>query len=418
MKKMMISLAGAGLALLAGTQAALADDSYGINTDYDVISKGHYLATVGDCAACHTKPGGKSMAGGVAIETPFGKLVAPNITPDKETGIGNWNYDQFKSAMTEGKAPVGHLYGAMPYTAYTKVRDDDLKAIWAWLHTVQPVNNPVVANQLPFPFNIRMSLIGWNLMNFTPGEFKANPNKSDEWNRGAYLVEGLGHCGTCHTPKNLLGGDKNSQFLQGSALENWTIPDITPDNNKGVGQWSKQDIVDYLKTGKNRFDVASGPMAEEVTNSSQHWTDKDLHAVATYLKEGNDDDDQQRTKAPEPLASDDKRMQMGGQIYADRCSACHTPKGEGVEGLFPRLANNALIRQDDATSLMRVVLAGSRAGATDKAPTAPSMPAFGWQMNDQQIADVLTFIRNSWGNSAPAVDASEVKSLRADLKDN
>ncbi|WP_025733693.1 cytochrome c [Carnimonas nigrificans] len=418
MNKLLMTLLGGSLALTAATSASAAgsEDGYGISTDYDTVQKGRYIATLGDCAACHTKEGGKPLAGGVALATPFGKLVAPNITPDKATGIGNWNFQQFKSAMTEGKAPVGHLYGAMPYTAYTKVSDEDLRAMWSYLHTVEPVENDIVANQLPFPFNIRMSLIGWNLINFNQGEFKPDPKKSDEWNRGAYIVEGLGHCGTCHTPKNLIGGDKNSQFLKASVLENWTVPDISPDNHKGIGEWSKQDLVDYLRDGKNKFDIASGPMAEEVTNSSQYWTEKDLQAVATYLKEGSDGDHQ--TTPPEPIASDDNRMQPGGQIYADRCAGCHTPDGKGVEGLFPRLANNSLMRQDDPTSLIRVVLAGSRAGSTDAAPTGPSMPAFGWNMSDEQIANVLTFVRNSWGNAANAVSPSDVAKLRDSMKND
>lgn len=418
MNKLNTMLAGAGIALLGAVGANLAmaqpvDDGHNVSDDYDVIAKGQYLATLGDCAACHTLPGGKELAGGVAINTPFGKLVAPNITPDQATGIGSWNYEQFKKAMTKGVAPVGHLYGAMPYTAYTRVKDSDLQALWQYLQTVQPVSNDIKANQLPFPFNIRLSLIGWNLLNFHPGEFKPDPHKSAEWNRGAYIVEGLGHCGTCHTPKNIIGGDKNSEFLQGSSLENWTIPNITPDKQKGVGSWSTQDLVDYLKTGVNKYTIASGPMAEEVHNSSQYWSDADLKAVAVYLKEG--DGHTTQTEAPKPLASDNPHMVAGKHIYEDRCSACHTPDGAGVKGLFPRLADNPLIRQDDTTSLMHVVLAGARAGAVDSRPTAPSMPAFGWEMTDQNIADVLTYIRNSWGNAAAPVSASDVSKLRSTM---
>ncbi|WP_027351272.1 c-type cytochrome [Halotalea alkalilenta] len=411
MKRTLLTLSAVGLALYASLGAVLAHAQGA--TEYDQVEKGRYLSTLGDCAACHTAPGGKPFAGGVAINTPFGKLVAPNITPDDETGLGKWTFDDFQRVMSEGRGPGGyHLYGAMPYTAYTKVSEEDNRAIWTYLQTLDPVDHLVVANQLPFPFNQRFTLWGWNLLNFDKGEFEPNPEKSAEWNRGAYLVEGLGHCGTCHTPKNLIGGDKSSQFLEGSVVDDWYAPDITADPHKGIGAWSEQDLVDYLSTGKNRFDIASGPMAEEVEHSSQYWNEDDLRAVATYLKDGRNADAQ----APTPLAAEDPRMVSGGEIYADRCAGCHTPNGAGVEGLFPRLADTALVNGDSAASLMRVVLAGSRAGATDAAPTAPSMPAFAWNLSDEEISNVLTFVRNTWGNAAAPVSPSDVAEMRETLE--
>lgn len=410
----MKTLASFSLGLVALTLSGLAHAAG--DGAFEQVERGRYLATVGDCAACHTvsTPNAKPFAGGVPIETPFGRLVGANITPDPETGIGKWSFDDFQRAMSEG---IGHggkrLYGAMPFTAYTKVTREDNAAIWAYLQTVQPVHNEIESNQLPFPFNIRTSLMGWNWLNFTKGEYKPKMDKSAEWNRGAYLVEGLGHCGTCHTPKNLIGGDKDSQFLQGAVIENWVAPDITVNQHTGIGKWTEEDLMQYLKTGANRFDIASGPMAEEVDHSSQHWTDADLKAVAVYLKDSGHDSG---SKAPEPIKADDKAMIAGKQIYADRCSACHTPNGQGQEGLFPRLADSALINQDHATSLIRVVLAGSRPVATKTAPTAPSMPSFDGVMSDQDVANVLTYIRNSWGNSAAAVSSSDVKDLRAELK--
>jgi mono/diheme cytochrome c family protein len=299
----------------------------------------------------------------------------------------------------------------MPFTAYTKVRKEDNLALWAYLQTIEPVNNPVETNQLPFPFNVRTSLIGWNMLNFTPGEFTPNAEKTPQWNRGAYLVEGLGHCGTCHTPKNLIGGDKNDQFLAGSNLQGWIAPDITANAHSGIGQWSNEDLVEYLKTGANRFDIASGPMAEAVENSTQHWTDEDLMAVAVYLKDG-----QPAAAAPQPVAADTPAMVAGKAIYADRCSACHVPNGEGVKNLFPKLAAAPLVNSTDPTSLIRVVLAGSRAGGTEAAPTGPAMPSFAWNLSDDNIADVLTYVRNTWGNAAPAVSVGEVSDLRKDLR--
>ncbi|CAM3564062.1 alcohol dehydrogenase [Rouxiella silvae] len=403
------------LALLALGVSTLAQA--GGNGDYSQVERGRYLAVLGDCAACHTSSveGSKPFAGGVALQTPFGVLMGANITPDPDTGIGKWTFDDFQRAMSEG---VGHdgirLYGAMPFTAYTKVTKADNRAIWEYLQTLQPVHNAVQTNQLPFPFNLRTSLIAWNWINFDQGAFIPDLKKSADWNRGAYIVEGLGHCGTCHTPKNLLGGDKNSEFLRGAVVEGWMAPDITVNNHTGLGKWTIEDITAYLKTGSNRFDMASGPMAEEVKNSSNLWTDADLKAVAVYLKDSGHDSG---AKAPEPIKTNDSSMIAGKAIYADRCSACHTPNGAGQEGLFPRLANSPLIVSDNATSLIHVVLAGSRPVDTQAAPTAPGMPSFAGSMSDADVANVLTYIRNSWGNSAAAVSSSDVKNMRKNLRE-
>jgi mono/diheme cytochrome c family protein len=406
MKTLLSVCAGVlGLALNVAHGATGADS-------YNLVEKGRYLTTLGDCTACHTLPGKPAFSGGVVLDTPFGKLLGANITPDPVTGIGRWTFNDFQNAMSKGHGLDGKLlYGAMPYTAYTKVLRQDNQAIWAYLQTIDPVDNKVETNQLPFPFNVRTSLLGWNLLNFKEGEFKADPKKSEQWNRGAYLVEGLGHCGTCHTPKSLTGGDKNDEFLTGANLQGWVAPNITANAHSGIGSWTEQDIVKYLKTGANRFDIASGPMAEEVEHSSQHWKDDDLMAVAVYLKEGA-----KPASPPKALAATDSAMVAGKAIYADRCSACHVSNGEGAEHLFPKLAMAPLVNNDDASSLIRVVLAGSRAGATDAAPTAPAMPSLGWALSDDNVANVLTYVRNSWGNAAPAVSSADVKAMREQLQ--
>lgn len=406
MKTLLSVCAGVlGLALNVAQGATGADS-------YNLVEKGRYLTTLGDCTACHTLPGKPAFSGGVVLDTPFGKLLGANITPDPGTGIGRWRFEDFQNAMSKGHGLDGkRLYGAMPYTAYTKVLREDNQAIWAYLQTLDPVENKVETNQLPFPFNVRTSLLGWNLLNFQEGEFKPDPKKSEQWNRGAYLVQGLGHCGTCHTPKSLTGGDKNDQFLSGANLQNWVAPNITADAHSGIGGWSEDDIVKYLKTGANRFDIASGPMAEEVEHSSQHWKDEDLMAVAVFLKDGSPP-----TDTPKALAATDSAMVAGKAIYADRCSACHVGNGEGVEHLFPKLAMAPLVNGADASSMIRVVLAGSRAGATDAAPTAPAMPSLGWALSDDNVANVLTYVRNSWGNAAPAVSSADVKTVREQLQ--
>ena len=402
-------LLGLALILSGGTAAAAA----GIDAqDFGQIERGHYLTIVGDCAACHTLPGsGHDYAGGRPIETPFGELVAPNITPDPETGIGAWTDEEFINSLAKGTGRNGtHLYPAMPYNYYTKVTSDDALAIRAYLNTVPAVHNPVQPNQLPFPLDIRASMLVWNRLFFTPGTFQSDPNKSAEWNRGAYLAEGLGHCGACHTPKNFLGGDKTRQRLRGYALQGWVAPDITNDRRRGLGGWSVDEIATYLKTGHSRTGAATGLMSETVGNSTSHMSDADLKAIAIYLKDqpGRGDNQQQDT----PAVSNDSAVKGGGKIYADECAGCHIANGKGIAGLFPALDGSSMVQQIDPTSLLHVVLRGARSVATREAPTGAAMPQFGWLLNDDQVAAVLTYIRNSWGNAAPAVSASEVRKAR------
>jgi mono/diheme cytochrome c family protein len=399
--------------LLIGNAAARGQDAQNPDKQsFEVIEHGRYMAIASDCTACHTAPDGKPFAGGGALETPFGILLAPNITPDTATGIGGWTDDEFVNAVQNGIGHGGiHLYPAMPYTYYTKLTRQDVIAIRAYLDTVEPVRNRVIANQLPFPFNQRETMVGWNALYFTPGEFKPLPGKSVEWNRGAYLVEGAEHCGLCHTPKNAMGGDENSQAMQGSVLQNWYAPNLTGNRRIGIGDWSVDDIALYLKTGRNRYDIASGPMADAVTHSTSYLTDADLRAIAVYLK-----DLPSGGGWPQPVSAQDPVMLRGEAIYNNQCAACHTARGEGIVGLFPRLSGAPVVQQSQATSLIRVVLEGSRAVATDEAPTGPAMPSFAWRLSDAEVAAVVTYIRNAWGNAAPPVSASDVSNMRQTLR--
>jgi mono/diheme cytochrome c family protein len=376
---------------------------------FELIEHGRYLATAADCAACHTAPGGKPFAGGGALETPFGTLLAPNITPDTQTGIGGWTDDEFVNAVRNGIGHGGiHLYPAMPYTYYTKMPRADVLAIRAYLDTVQSVHNKVIANQLPFPFNQRESMLGWNALYFEPGLIKPDPSKSAEWNRGAYLVEGPEHCGLCHTPKNAMGGDEAAKAMQGSVLQSWYAPNLTSNPRVGLGEWTIDDIALYLKTGRNRFDMASGPMADAITHSLSHLTEADLRAIAVYLKSlppGGG-------TLPQPISTNPK-LTEGAAIYFNQCAACHGAQGQGIVGLFPRLAGDPVAQQQQATSLIRVVLEGARAVATPGAPTGPAMPSFAWRLSDDDVAAVLTYIRNAWGNAAPGVESGDVGSMRA-----
>jgi mono/diheme cytochrome c family protein len=381
--------------------------------DFDLIQRGRYLADMGDCGACHTLPGsGVMLAGGRPIETPFGTLLGPNITPDPETGIGAWTDDEFINSLTKGTGRNGtHLYPAMPYTYMTKITREDAIAIRAYLNTIPAVHNPVQPNQLPFPFDVRAGLVAWDELNFRPGEFKPVAGKSATWNRGAYIVEGPAHCGLCHTPKNAAGGDETSRRLKGYALQGWFAPDITNDPRRGIGSWSVEEIVTYLKTGHNRFSAASGPMAEAIMDSISKLTDDDLKAIATYLK-----DQPVENVAEEAGNPDVGVMKDGSAIYADQCAACHAPDGSGIDGLFPMLKGSPLVQSVNPASVLHVLLRGARSAATDPAPTAPAMPSFGWTLNDDQIAAVATFVRNAWGNRAPPVDPAAVGKTRAALE--
>jgi mono/diheme cytochrome c family protein len=377
------------------------------------IERGRYLATAADCVACHTVlDAGKPFAGGRPIETPFGNIVTPNITPDRETGIGAWSDDDFDNAVRRGIRPNGErLYPAMPFTSYTKMSRADVLAIRAYLNTIEPVRNQVVTNLLPFPYNIRTSMRVWNALYFTPGEFKPDPQQSAEWNRGAYLVQGPGHCAACHTPKSFLGGDKTAEYLRGSYLQGWFAPDITNDARTGLGNWSIEDVSTYLRTGHNRTTAATGPMAEVVTYSTSRMTDSDLAAIATYLKSVPG-----RQSNPSPVRADDPFMVAGQAIYRDQCSACHSLDGRGVAQLFPSLADSSVVRSSDPTTLIRLILRGSRSVATAAEPTAPAMPSFDWQLDDAQVAAVTTYIRNAWGSAAAPVSAQGVNEARANLR--
>ena len=375
------------------------------------IERGRYLTVAGDCASCHTVPeSGQPFAGGRPIDTPFGIVLGANITPDRETGIGAWSDELFLNALREGKGHGGTLlYPAMPYPYYTKVTERDGLAIRAYLNTVQPVRNAVVSNKLPFPFDVREEMKVWNGLYFKSGEFEPDAAKSPEWNRGAYLVEGLGHCGACHTPKTTLGGDDLKHAFQGYALQGWFAPNITNDNESGIGGWSVADVVSYLKAGHNAVTAATGIMAEEVSLSSSQMTDADLKAIASYLK----DLPSQGSSSHSAISASDPTMVAGGAIYVDECSACHGKDGKGVPFLFPSLAGSPNVRSADPTSLVRVVFEGARSIATAGEPTGPGMPWFAWKLNDAEIAAVLTYVRNSWGAAAPPVTGEQVMSERA-----
>jgi mono/diheme cytochrome c family protein len=296
---------------------------------------------------------------------------------------------------------------------YTKLTSDDALTIRAYLNTIPAVHNPVKSDQLPFPFSMRWTLAVWDALFFTSGTFHPDPHRSAEWNRGAYLAEGPGHCGMCHTPKNFLGGDDTSKSFQGYALQGWFAPNITNDPRRGLGGWSVDEIVAYLKTGHNKTSAATGLMSETLNPSTSKISVDDLKAIAIYLRDGTNANNTNETASAD--RPDQAVMNSGAQIYADECSGCHTANGKGIAGLFPSLNGSPVVQQTDPTTVLHVVLRGARSVGTTPAPTAPAMPQFGWIFSDDQIAAVVTYIRNAWGNSAPPVTAREVAKTRRRL---
>ena len=393
-------LIGRRSVFLAAVFAALSVPAFAADTE-----AGKYQVVLGDCEGCH----GKNLAGGVVLQTPFGRMLTPNITPDKDSGIGNYTLEDFRRAMKAGVAPGGKLlYPAMPYPSYARMRDSDIAALWDYLRTVKPVKNNVQVNQLRFPYNLRFMMRGWNLLFFKSKLAFTAPSRSQAWARGEYLVNGPAHCGACHTPKNVFGADKDTG-MTGVSLQGWFAPDLTSDRNAGLGSWSEADIVEYLQTGRNSHSLASGPMAEAVENSTSKMNDADLKAIAIYLKDlppsrGNGGG----------ATGVEAQMRAGAAAYDISCAACHGRDGKG-SALFPPLAGNASVRQVRPDTLVRMVLAGGKAAATQKAPTGPGMPSFAWRLSDEQVANILTYVRNNWGNSAPAVSPETVGRIRSEL---
>ena len=375
-----------------------------------LLRRGQYLVAAGDCMSCHLREGGEPLAGGLGLKTPFGVIYTPNITPDKETGIGDWSDDQFYRAMHEGIDDEGkNLYPAFPYPWFTLVSREDDAAILAFLKTIPAVKYTPPKNDLPFPLSIRSAVKGWNLLYFNSRDFKPDANQSAEWNRGAYLVNGLGHCGGCHTPKNSLGADKSKLELHGATLDDWVAPDLTSNDRTGLGTWSIDDVAEYLQNGRNAHAGAGGAMADVITYSTSLMSDADRRAMAVYLKS------QEASPSVASSQPDTAAMRRGAEIYSDACASCHLENGIGQPRYFPPLGPNAMLQQADPMGLEHLILAGGRIGISPTRPSPMTMPSFAWKLTDQEIADVSTFIRNSWGNRAAAISASDVRAARKKL---
>jgi mono/diheme cytochrome c family protein len=399
---------------LIGLTAAIAQQSS--PPDPTLIAKGEYLARAGDCIACHTAHEGKLFAGGLPMATPFGTLYTSNITPDPQTGIGTWRSDQFYKMMHSGRFPDGGLvYPAMPFASYSKVTREDSDAIYAYLRTVPPVKQVNREHDLRFPYNNRSLILGWRTLFFREGEYKPDPTKSDEWNRGAYLVEGLGHCGMCHTAINALGGSSESQAFEGGLIpmQNWYAPSLTSNKEAGLGDWSIEEITDYLRTGISSRGAVYGPMAEVVYNSLQYLNDSDIRAMAVYLKGLAQGSSPEKPASPLPSAESSLLVSLGKPIYDRECAACHGTTGQGMPPNYPPLAGNQSIQMVSAVNAIRMVLNGGYPPGTAGNPRPYGMPPFAQRLSDDEVAAVVTYIRTSWGNRGEPVSARQANELRS-----
>lgn len=380
-------------------------------TDPALISKGAYLAQIGDCGSCHTARGGALYAGGRAIQTPFGSVPASNLTPDRKTGLGEWEFADFWRAMHHGQGRRGQrLYPAFPYTSYTRVTREDAWAIFAYLRSVPAVRQSPRALGLDFPYRIRATLAAWRALYFRPGVFKADAQHSAQWNRGAYLVQGLGHCNECHAERGALGATTGLHLAGGQIpQQTWYAPDLSTQENGGLQGWSEQDIVELLQTGQSAKGAAFGPMADVVAQSTQHITTADLRAIAIYLASLPP-----RSSRPAPHSAFNvaKITGAGEKIYRQHCADCHGRDGKGVAGVYPPLNGNSAMSEPSGINATRMVLLGGFPPATAGNPRPYSMPPFAQQLNDSDVALVVSYIRQAWTNKASIVRPEQVSTYR------
>lgn len=430
-RKLFTGLTAFGLAaLIAGcsgdavtTESDYANDS-AVQAAAAGMSHGEYVARLGNCVACHTTEDGEPLAGGLKMAVPMlGAIYTTNITSDPEHGIGNYSFEDFDRAMRHGVTPEnGRMYPAMPYTSYAKMSEQDMRALYDFLmNDVEPSSQPNMENEIPGWKNVRWAMGMWNVIAHDDDPFEPDPEQSDDWNRGAYLIQGLGHCGACHTPRGLTmkekGLDEGSKhFLAGASLDNWYASSLNGNVNTGLGRWSEDDVAEFLGSGHNRFGTAFGTMVEVVNNSTAHFSEDDLRGMAVYLKslEATEDEtpvwEYEGGYAEAMLALDFE--EPGSQIYYEYCSSCHSTNGLGYYPHQPPLAGNPVVLDQDPVSLINLTLNGSLRVIAEHGPDVNDMPYFRTLLTDQQIADSLTYIRNAWGNEAPAVTEAQVVELR------
>ena len=387
--------------------------------DDTLVARGAYLARAGNCMACHTTRGGQQYAGGLGVATPFGTVYSSNLTPDKSTGIGSWSSAHFWRAMHNGRSKSGRLlYPAFPYTNYTQVTRDDSDAIYAFLRSLPAVSQANQPHALRTPYQSQAALAVWRALYFSPGVFEPDANRTAEWNRGAYLVQGLGHCSACHSPRDALGGISKSSGLAGGLIpvQNWYAPSLTSPHEAGMADWDREQIVKLLKNGVSAEASVSGPMAEVVLGSTQYLSQGDLGAMAQYLKElpptGNPRQAAAVVALP-ALAATSSSPARAAKLYEQHCAQCHGDKGQGVANAYPRLAGNRAVTMPATENLVQIVLGGGYAPATAGNPRPFGMPPFVLVMDDSEVAAVITHIRSAWGNQAGGITALQVQRVRS-----
>ncbi|MCZ2105441.1 MAG: cytochrome c [Burkholderiales bacterium] len=413
-------LVGALLVLLVAAYAVFTlnqideaplSDAADLPASGEVVARGAYLARIGDCASCHTRAGGLPYAGGRAIETPFGAVYASNLTPDPATGLGRWSADEFWRALHNGRSRDGRLlYPAFPYPDYTHVTRGDADAIFAYLRTLDPVRAQTPAAALRFPYDTQAALAVWRALYFRPASWAEQPRESPEWNRGAYLVQGLGHCAACHTPRDALGGPRRGVPLTGGVVpgDPWWAPSLVSAGQAGVANWPLPEVVALLTTGVTAHAGVSGPMAEVVFASLQYLNADDARAMAVYLRSLPAEPEPTREARPAPAPV----LERGQQIYADRCAQCHGDEGEGKAGAFPALAGNRAVRMSETLNLIQMVLHGGYQPATAGHPRPYGMPPFRQSLSEADVAAVLSYVRDAWGNGAGRVETMDVHRAR------
>ncbi len=387
------------------------------------IKRGAYLAHVGDCVACHTAPGKAKFSGGEAIASPIGGMIPPNITPDKNTGIGSYTYGDFERAVRYGIAPSGDtLYPAMPWTSYSRITQDDMAALYTYfMHGVTPVVAPRQQDTIPWPLSLRWPMTWWRWL-FAPKPLATASLPTDPVELGAYYVSGLGHCGACHTPRAItlqevaFDNHQGSQFLSGGqVIDGYSVPSLRGEQRSGLGQTRADEIVALLKTGRSDRTATFGPMSDVVTHSTQYMSDGDLSAIAAYLRSlapNKNQDKPYYDLTTFNVLTRGGALPTGAKQYLSHCEGCHLANGLGYKNKFPALALNTMVNNPDPGSLIKIVLNGATNTGTQHNETDYSMPAFANTLNDEDIAEILSFIRSSWGNQASEISASEVSEVR------
>ncbi|MGY3296623.1 mono/diheme cytochrome c family protein [Pseudomonas sp. TE6288] len=411
-------LVAAGLLAWYVTREPASPFSASDSADAALVSRGEYVARLSDCVACHSLPGKAPFAGGLEMATPLGAIHATNITPDRDHGIGAYSLADFDRAVRQGVAPGGRrLYPAMPYPSYAKLSDDDVRALYAFfMKGVQPAAEANIPSSIPWPLNLRWPIALWNGLFAPTTAYAQKPDQDPLWNRGAYIVQGPGHCGSCHTPRGLAFNEKaldesGAPFLAGALLDGWYAPSLRQDHNTGLGRWSEAEIVQFLKTGRNRHAVVYGSMTEAFNNSTQFMSDDDLGAIARYLKALPGDP--RRDGAPwQYQATAAAPDAPGAHTYATRCASCHGADGKGQAEWMPPLAGATSMLAAENASAINITLNGSQRIVAAGVPDAYRMPAFREQLSDREIAEVLSFARSAWGNQGGAVQAKAVGELR------